>query len=237
MDCMIKGYSLRKSGKILGMSHVALFYWRHKLLSALKQNEIKGFSNILEVDETYFLYSEKGKRQVKGRKPRKRGGSSKYRGISYEQVCVLVARDRTRNTLSKPVCMGRIDKDKVDKTLGSYITDKTTLCSDSWKSYGTFALEKGIQHYSINVSKGEYVVKNIYHIQNVNSYHSLLKGWMCRFKGVASKYLEHYLTWFNFVENKRFSMSVTDRKDLLFISCGQASDETYKSLRLAEFSL
>lgn len=52
------------------------------------------------MDETYFLYSEKGKRKVEGRKARKRGGSSSQRGISKEQVCVLVGRDRQKVTYS-----------------------------------------------------------------------------------------------------------------------------------------
>ena len=237
MDCMIKGLSLRKSAEILDMSHVTLFYWRHKILSSLKQGKIDKFSKILEVDETYFLHSEKGKKDINGRKPRKRGGASKYRGISHEQVCVLVARDRSKNTISKPVCMGRINKTKIENALSSYITEKTTLCSDAWKSYGTFALEKGIEHYVINASKGQYVVKNIYHIQNVNNYHSRLKNWIQRFKGVASKYLDNYLSWFKYVEHKRFSVTITDRKDMLFKSCKFKSNETYKSLRLSKISI
>lgn len=52
------------------------------------------------MDETYFLYSEKGSRCIVGRKPRTLGGNSHFRGISREQVCVLVARDRTKNTFS-----------------------------------------------------------------------------------------------------------------------------------------
>jgi len=34
-----------------------------------------------------------------------------------------------------------------------------------------------------------------YHIQNINSYHSRLKGWMHRFYGVATKNLDNYLGW------------------------------------------
>jgi hypothetical protein len=52
------------------------------------------------MDETYFLFSEKGKRSITERKPRKRGGKSKLRGISNDQVCVLVARDRQKMTYS-----------------------------------------------------------------------------------------------------------------------------------------
>jgi hypothetical protein len=42
----------------------ALHSWRHKLLSALKQMDFKQFEGIVEVDEHYFLYSEKGKRVI-----------------------------------------------------------------------------------------------------------------------------------------------------------------------------
>jgi len=41
-----------------------LFYWRHKILSALKQIPTEAFQDIVEMDETYFLYSEKGKRNI-----------------------------------------------------------------------------------------------------------------------------------------------------------------------------
>ena len=72
--CMLEGYSLRKSTELIGDIHyVPLFYWRHKVLSALKQMDFSSFSGIVEMDETYFLYSEKGKRSIEGRKARKRG--------------------------------------------------------------------------------------------------------------------------------------------------------------------
>lgn len=106
VDCMFKGYSLRKSAEIVGVTWVTLFYWRHKLLSALKQIDIKHFDGIVEIDETYFLYSQKGQRGITNRKPRKRGGKSKHRGISYEQVCVLVARDRTKQLSLKLLVRG-----------------------------------------------------------------------------------------------------------------------------------
>lgn len=37
VECMIEGYSLRKSAELVGnVTHVTLFYWRHKPLSSLK---------------------------------------------------------------------------------------------------------------------------------------------------------------------------------------------------------
>jgi hypothetical protein len=86
---------------------------RHKLLSTIKEIDFDQSEGIVEMDETYFLYSEKGKRKVKGRKARKRGGSSSQRGISKEQVCVLVARVRQKATYSKVVGKGRIVKSRL----------------------------------------------------------------------------------------------------------------------------
>ncbi len=70
--------------------------------------DFEKFSGIVEMDETYSLYSEKGKRNIEGRKPRKRGGSSKFRGISHEQVCVLIARDRQKFTYSGVLVKGEL---------------------------------------------------------------------------------------------------------------------------------
>lgn len=87
------------------------------------------FEGIVEVDETYCLYSQKGQRGISERKPRKRGGKSKLRGISHEQVCVLVARDRTRATVSKVACMGRVVKTKVDTLIGSKLSNEKPACN------------------------------------------------------------------------------------------------------------
>ena len=89
IQCMIEGYSLRKASELIDVHYVTLFYWRHKILSALKQMDFDQFSGIVEMDETYFLYSEKGKRNLKGRKARKRGGASQFRGIEQRtNLCI-----------------------------------------------------------------------------------------------------------------------------------------------------
>ena len=66
MNVWIEGYSLRKCAEQLNgeVTHVTLFYWRHKILAALKQIPTEAFQGIVEMDETYFLFSEKGKRNI-----------------------------------------------------------------------------------------------------------------------------------------------------------------------------
>lgn len=236
LECMVKGMSLRESAEELEVCWTTLFYWRHKILTGLKRLETEKFDGILEIDETYMLYSEKGKKKIKGRKPRKRGGASKYRGISKEQVCILVAKDRNGHTLSKVACMGRLSKDRLSALLDDYIDDKTILCTDAWSSYQAYALEKGLTHYILNATDKKYVIKDIYHIQHVNSYHSRFKDWIKRFKGVASKYLDDYLAWFNFIEKSKYEALERKKRTMLVKSCITETIETFNSLRLASFT-
>jgi hypothetical protein len=52
--------------------------------------DLEQFDCIVEVDESYFLYSYKGQRGITERKPRKRGGKSKHRGITTRKYVFLL---------------------------------------------------------------------------------------------------------------------------------------------------
>lgn len=234
---MIEGYSLRKSAELVGnVTHVTLFFWRHKLLSSLKQIEISNFEGIVEMDETYFLYSEKGQRKIKNRKPRKRGGSAKKRGISNEQVCVLVARDREKITFSQTLGMGRLTKEQLDKAIGHKLSNKNVLCTDSWRAFKTYAAEKGMDIYQFK-SNGKVRTKGLFHIQNVNNYHRRLKGWIQRFNGVATKYLNNYLAWFQMLESIQHQRNPITMNDLMIKGNSIRNMETYDTLRLSRFTI
>jgi hypothetical protein len=76
---------------------------------------------------------------------------------------------------------------------------------------------KRLQHEAINVRKGIYTKKGIYHIQHVNGYHTRLKKRINRFQGVATKYLNNYLFWHLFLElNKK--MPFQERVKEIFVS-------------------
>ncbi|MAI45212.1 MAG: IS1595 family transposase, partial [Filomicrobium sp.] len=59
--------------------------------------------------------------------------------------------------------------------------------------------QTGITQMALVASHGERTI-GCYHTQNVNAYQSHFKGWMARFKGVASKYLPSYLGWRRIIE-------------------------------------
>jgi len=106
IECMVEGMSLRKISDRLEIALTTAFTWRHKVLNAMKRLEREGFKGVLEVDETHLLESRKGDRNIMDRPPRKRGGKSKLRGISRDQDCILVARDRTGQTRAQFTCRG-----------------------------------------------------------------------------------------------------------------------------------
>ena len=92
---MVKEKSLDKISAELGINKKTAFDWRHKILASLdtkNDNDQDDFTGITESDETFFLRSEKGM-EVKNRESRKRGGKSKKRGISNDQVAVIVTQD------------------------------------------------------------------------------------------------------------------------------------------------
>ena len=131
-------------------------------------------------------------------RPRKRGGKAQKRGLSKEQVCVLVARDRNGATID--AIMPQLTKETLKQTLSSVLDKDIMLCSDGSAVYSTFAKETDIAHKALNMSAGIRVIDKVFHIQNVNAYHSRLKEWTRRFHGVATKYLPNYLGWRRMIE-------------------------------------
>ena len=82
---------------------------------------------------------------------------------------------------------------EIEPVLQQVVATDAVLCSDGAAAYRIASQHLGLAHRAINLSAGQRVIAGVYHIQNVNAYDSRLKGWMHRFHGVATKYLENYL--------------------------------------------
>jgi transposase-like protein len=190
-QALVDGIALRKVAARLGIHLTTAFRWRHRFLQAPKALKPKVLDGTVEADETYFLYSEKGSRKLT-RPPRKRGGKASKRGLSDEQVPVLIARDRNNATVDE--ILADRSAQSIAAALEPVIAKTAVLVSDGAQAYRAFASRASLAHVALNLSAGERVW-GIYHIQNVNNYDSRLKGWMRRFNGVATKYLDSYLGW------------------------------------------
>lgn len=167
---------------------------RHRILDAIRlylgMGHLKG---IVEMDETFFTESFKGRYQKSGfilpRPSRKRGREITKRGISSEQVCFATAIDRNGNIVIKLLCKGRMTKDDLMRLYNNRLDKDVILCT-SHKSYIGFASKLGLEHKQI--PRGKHML-GIYHIQHINSLHSRLKDFIDLFRGVSTKYLGDYL--------------------------------------------
>lgn len=201
---MIAGETVRAAAHHCGIHKNTSFRWRHRFLASLAQAKPLHLHGIVEADETYFLESYKGSRELP-RPPRKRGGKAAKRGLSTEQIPVLIARDRSAATTD--AVLQSANTQAVRAVLEPIIDHDAILCSDGSPVYVALAKQLHIAHQPVNISAGIRVVDEAFHIQNVNAYDSRLKGWMARFHGVATKYLPNYLGWRRILE--RFSDSLT----------------------------
>lgn len=203
-QALIDGATVREAAKRCGVNKNTAFLWRHRFLRHVASHRATHESGIVEADETFFLRSFKGQRQL-GRPARHRGGVARKRGISEEQVPVLVVRDRSGQMADFK--LAKLDARHVEAILTPLVDRDAILCTDSAGVYATFARRTGMTHRTINVRQGRRVCEGAFHIQNINAYDSRLKGWMMRFHGVATKYLENYLGWRRMLE--RYKTGIT----------------------------
>ena len=198
-EAMLQGTSVKATAEMCGVATSTSFRWRHRFLRLLKSAKPSYLTGIVEADETYFRKSHKGARDVEA--PRKRGSRAIKRGLSSAQVAVLVARDRNEHTLS--LQLSCVNKTTLTEALKPVLSPEAVLCTDGKKSYSSVAACCGVLHKQLNIKAGVKVLEQVYHIQNVNAYDSRLKGWMRRFHGVATKYLQNYLGWRRWIDARK----------------------------------
>lgn len=223
VNCMMHGFSLRKTASICGIHRNTAFIWRHKVLGAL-QNMADSvvLSGIVEADETFFSDSYKGNHKrgtfIMPRKARKRGKSIHKRGLSHEKVCVPCAVNRKGLSIAKATNLGRVATKDLHFVYDDRIAPDSVIVTDLMNSYRRFATKNNLELIQLKGGKSK---KGIYNIQHINSYHSGLKRFMMKFKGVSTKHLNNYLIWHNFV-NYAPESEVDKRNILLKFVMSQA---------------
>jgi hypothetical protein len=195
---------VRKSATRCQIASSTAFRWRHRFLKAVK-TDVGILKGIVEVDETYVLQSLKGSRvwkkpdadneEVKpDRKPRRRGGKASKRGLSSEQVPVLVAADRVGTTVS--AMLPAVTIENVTATLAPVLEKDALMVTDKANVYPKSAARLGVSHEQVHPAGGKHVRGEL-HIQTVNNRHSGIKDMRRRHRGVATKYLASYLKWYH----------------------------------------
>lgn len=95
--------------------------------------------------------------------------------------------------------------ENINQELKSKIAKDSLFFTQETKPIVDYAKENELNLMKVGVSSVK--LKNEFlHIDNVRKYNFYLKDWMKRFRGVSTKYLHNYLSWFR--ELDEFMMNI-----------------------------
>ena len=155
----------------------------------LKQKVLPyALQGLIELDETYFASSHKGKK-LSGVKSKVRGTSASSRGLSNEQFCLITGVDRTDGVFSACVNRGKPKTSDITKACINRIVPQSEILTDGLESYNDlFNLTKS----SYKKLVGHKSFDKVHHLNNVNSFHCKIKKMYSYYRSVSSKYLNRY---------------------------------------------
>lgn len=195
-ESLRRGETLSAASVRCGIHINTAHRWRHRFLARMAQSTAR-LSGIAEADETFLARSAKGQPEILelwGRPARKRGSMAVTGGRSHaERIAIWIARDRSGSTYAQ--VSDRMDLKSLKPMVEEAITEDTILCTDGWSTYEAVTRQLGLRHERIVLRQGQRV-RGPFHVQNVNNYQSRWKGWLRRFNGVSTKYLQNYVGWF-----------------------------------------
>jgi hypothetical protein len=111
------------------------FRWRRRLLALPKIDRPQHFDGITAAEGIYLFEPEKGARHL-DRLSHKCGGPAKKRGLSFDQVCLLVAGDRTGQILDFVTRKGAVTKAQLKRCLPRVIDEDVLLIQISHRDIG-----------------------------------------------------------------------------------------------------
>ena len=219
-ECFLDKKPLRRCAEVCGISLETAFRWRHKILDALQnmQSEVT-LKGIVESDETFFDLSFKGTKKENfsiPRESRHRGHSNSVRGLSCEQVCVPCLVNHEGLSVGQISNLGKPKVQHLEKVINGKIEQGSVFVTDSLRGYQKVAVSNELVH--VRIPRGKHK-SGAFNIQTVNSYHSELKRLVDHyFKGVATKYLNNYIVYNNFVNFAKdtYSNKLSILQDFVF---------------------
>ena len=214
IELTLNSNSIRKIAKKLNLSIQTVFDWRHKLLAAIDNVFTKDFHGVVEIDDIYMRLNQKGCRENfiealrrtktitnrYGSKVSMRIKGNKKRGISNNQVSILLTTDRYGTIGTGMLKRGKMTSESLNRVLNngllSRLNTENTIVTDEAKAYVSVLQNHGFDHEHINAGDKKWT-KGIYHLNCLNNADGQFKKWITyHFSSVATKYLNNYLNYF-----------------------------------------
>jgi transposase-like protein len=206
IEMMLESKPVRGIAKELKISPTTAFEWRHKILTSFDNLFTKTFKGVVETDDIFIPFNQKGRRKnwkdVYGAK----------QGASDYKVSVMMTLDRYKTYDFKKVKLGAINSDALKSVMDmSRFNKENIVCSDKSRAIKKFMKGTGLVHKTIISKKGKNV-DGIYHVNTLNSAKNRYDDWVNKqFVNVSTKYLTNYLNWFSVLEILRNKQKQADK--------------------------
>lgn len=197
IELTLESKTLREISSELGIALSTAFAWRHKAMEAFGKTFTKEFKGIVETDDVFINFNQKGRRKnlktIYGGK----------RGASEYQVSVMFTLDRYKTYDFNVVKVGAVNseilKEKMKGTL-SRLNKENIICTDKSRALEKFMKGTDLIHKQVDTDRTKPIDKD-FNLKTLDGTASLYKNWVKgRFKNVATKYLEHYLNYWTMLQ-------------------------------------
>lgn len=215
LECMLKSMTLKAASREVKVSYVTLFYWRHKILSILKDIKPQAMEGIVELDDIYMNYSKKGQNKNLNIRDFFNSPQRIHRRCNHpynfegDMVCVIAAADRCSSAYSCIACIGHPRGEDIENAVGMLIGAENPICFNHKAAYFSFLHKRKLKRCR----------KSLFSIKLAKLYIRKWIGWMLLFKGVATSYLNNYLGWYTFLKDIGFNKTFAGIKKLMEIIC------------------
>ena len=178
-----KGLTIRQCAEILNITIVTSFFWRHRFLYNLKQvNYVEKLCDYAELTRVVLLENFKGDRYSKS-KEKDKISIVNAMNRSIDIISIIAARNHLGFRELKENIEPRIDK----------------------KAIAVAFLDGRLQAFSDKHNKINKIRIRRVEITPIDASYSInIKGWLKKFRGVATKYMDHYLSWRSYEYKKNF---------------------------------
>lgn len=192
---MRRSSTLRVAAERLNIHLSTSFRWRHALLRYMEALDCTTLNGTVELKELLFAYSRKGARGIS--EPRGRG--VRFRGWEWHQVPrdrVLLGCSRAGNVHSATIGGDAVEIALVQNWAHTRLRGSCTILSRMPRAGPVGSPLRGAGHeYHMLRCIPAMNTLDTRHTRNVEAYERRLLGWIGKFRGVASKYRDHYLVW------------------------------------------
>ena len=206
----IQGLSLRECALKMGITLVTAFFWRHRFLHDLcKKNYIEKIGSYVELTKLVLPENFKGER--------------KYHGEKRDNIIVVNAINNYIDIL--PIFAAR-------NFIGFFDIRDNIIPRIDRKAYVIGIIDGRLKTFAKAFNEINKIKVSINEISSIDIlYSNKVKKWLGRFNGVASKYLDNYLSWraFEYKNNIEYDKNISIIEKINFKVNIKAEISTYLS--------